>query len=778
MQSNTTRLVSAILVIFTISACGGGGGGDTPAASQNSPPRFTSPTSFTFAENESVSFTLTVSDPDSSSLTISDDAGGDGALFSVNPNTGLVMAITAGSAFDFESPQDVNSDNVYEQNVTLSDGVNRVSATVRVTITNIDEAPVFTSSSVLSLNENTTGPVITVNATDPEGSEVSNYRIVGVEKLGETVNSQRLLDAFALDPQTGVLSVVVGFDAEVEGTTDPITVQIEASDGLNVGGGAVQVNLIDIVARVTSGIRYSGADTVNQLGAYIESVGDIDQDGLEEFWISASVDSQSNENAWLVWGKTIRDDMSDGVGDMRIDQLTANQAIRFVGDNIEQNQRRSRLIARNAGDVDGDGVIDLLIGFVEERSANSVSDIEDGPIAAVIWGDRLGNAARGELNLSSLAPSDGLTLSGLSRFENLQLSVGAGDFDGDGRSDLVVGSPFKNQARVIFGSALNRGTEDVNLGTASANTVLLIQSISNAGSGPVIQQIGYHVTAIGDLDGDGYPELAISGEGLSPSLEAGVYIVASQVIGDAKAISNTLDLLSPLVAPNVVEMLGQNTSIIGISASGDIDGDGLPELVLAHQGINGSTQVASIIYGATIANALATGEDPSLVFSLASQGVMIFVEEQSFSQTVGTKISAKTMASFTGGLGDELLIGLAGDSPLGRNEAGALFLLPDTAITSLSSPSLSFAVNNLPSSLGRKLLGFTVGAQLGGLVFTADLDGDGIPDLSMSSITAQPQGQGQSLGAYFMLPGTSLLEAFEQDSASFDMAKALSNESP
>lgn len=777
MQFKYALFLSAILGIVIVSGCGGGGT-DTTSSPQNAPPRFSSATSYTFAENETVSFTLSVSDSDSLSLTISDDAGGDGALFSVNPNTGLVIATSTNGVFDFESPQDLNRDNIYEQNVTLFDGVNRVSTTIKVTITNVDEAPVFTNPSTVSLNENKTGPVISLSAVDPEGSLVTNYRIVGVEKLGETINSQRLLDAFYLDPVTAVLSVVIPFDAETEGTTDPITVQVEASDGVNFGGGTVQFNIIDLDARVISGIRYSGTDTVNQLGEYTESVGDIDQDGLEDFWVSASIDSMGRENAWLVWGKTIREEMSDGFGDMRIDQLTGSQAIRFSNDIRGQNQRTSRLIARSAGDVNGDGVQDLLVGFVEERNANSVADIEDGPIAALVWGDKLRNITTGQFNLVSMTPLEGINIVGVSRMENIQLSIDAGDFDGDGRSDLVLGTPTKNQVRMIYGSALNKGNVMLNLNTADSSTALLIQSINTMGSGPVIQQIGFHVTVAGDLDADGYPELAISGAGLLPSLESGIYVVASQVFRDAKGVADNINVLAPSVTDYVVEMIGQNTSIIGMTALGDVDGDGLPELILAHEGNNGSTQIVSLVYGSTLSNALARKEDPSLIFTNADEGLMIFLEDQIFSQTVGTRISARTMPSFTGGAGDELLIGLAGDSPLGRNEAGAFIVLQDSALTELSSPILSFSVSSVPISLGRKLAGFTANAQLGAVAFATDLDGDGVTDLSMSSIAAQPQGPSQSVGAFFMLPGTSLVNAFEQSNATFDMASGLSNETP
>ena len=765
------------LGVFFLTACGGGGGGgDTaaPPANNNQPPSFTGATSFTFAENEAVSFTLTVTDPDSATITITDDAVGDGALFVLDASSGTVTANTATGAFDFENPQDTDSDNVYEQNITLSDGTNTVTETITVTITDVDEAPVFTNATQLPLNENQTGVVITYTAVDPEGAAVSDYTISQVEKLGEVVNAQRLLDAFSINPVSGELSVVIPFDAEVEGTQDAIRVTVEASDGNLVGSSTVAIQLVDLPGQVVDGIRYTGVDSISPLGAFTETVGDIDQDGLQDLWIAERPGGDGQEAAYLVWGSTIRDELIDGAGDLSIADLSAGQFIRFTNDTLLNVERRSIIVATGAGDVDGDGVPDLLVGLDEQR--DTLDDVPDGPLAFVVWGSQIAANTSGEIALQTLAAADGIRLEGVSRMENRQLSMAAGDYDGDGRSDLLFGSPQKNRARIIFGDALNPGTAAFDIGTATASQALLVQSVNTTFN--VIQQIGAHVATGADWDGDGRSDLVITGQGLEPTLQDGVYVLSSQVVVDTKGVSSEINLLDPANLDSVLEMLGQDAAITDVSVGGDVDNDGLDDLAIGHLGNFNVPLVATLLYATTLSDAFTNGTDPSLVIAAASQGVNVEVTGQGFTQTLGAEISVDIVANQSASPGAELMIGLADDSPLNRDSAGSITLLDDAAITTSPSPVVSYAFDTFPDTLGRQLQGLAANSRVGGNVFMADVDGDGIEDLCTASTTAGiPEGAGTT-GAFYLLPGTVLSTVFGDSAATYDLARSLDNETP
>lgn len=792
MGDGMQRLLIIFSVLF-LASCGGGGGGSTPApapnpgsggGNANTPPSFSSATSFSFNENEFVEFTLTVSDPDSGdTVTITDDTSGDGALFTVDVNTGRVIANTASGGFDFENPQDTNGDNVYEQDITLSDGTATITETISISIANVDEGPVFTSPPILDLNENVAGVVYTFTAEDPEGvGTVSDYRIFEVTKLGEVVNSDRLLAAFSINEQSGELTVNTAFDAEVEGTQNPFVISVEASDGTVTTVGALTINLIDIPARVTSGLRFTGTENSKVLGTYSSKVGDIDGDGLEEVWITQEIIEQDNpvlETAYLVWGSTIQAELAGGVADFNIDDLTADQVVIFTNDDPALETRRSSLEAISADDIDGDGVIDLLIQFKETRELNAVEDIADGPLAAVIWGSTINSISTGSFDLSALGTDEGVFLTGLTRQDNINTSAVAADVDGDGRSDIVIGTPFRNEVKIIYGSSIANSTGVFNIFDALLDPNLMLTVRSETPGSAIIQGIGMHVTSIADLDTDGHPELVISGDGLEPVFNEGVYILSSQAISAAKGTDFNLNLLDPAISENVVEMLGGDDSrIIGLSTSGDVDGDGLDDLAIAHNGNFAQNKTATLVYGSTIQSSLPGSESASLLFTDPGLGVNINVNDQIFTQNTDARVRVSLVPNLTENGGADLLIGLPDDSPLGREMAGSVTVISKASFEFATTALIEYSNDDFPPALGRKFLGPLAGAQIGAHAFAEDLNGDTNIDLAMASPTAGVDTVFGNTGAFLILHGNDFIGAFGDTSGSFDMAMTLNNESP
>lgn len=103
----------------------------------DSPPVFTSPSSFTIDENTTAVGTVTTSDPDvGGSRTYSIVGGDDSSLFSIDSLTG---ALTFDSAPDYELPGDANGDNDYLVTVRASDGVNTADQNITVTVEDVSE---------------------------------------------------------------------------------------------------------------------------------------------------------------------------------------------------------------------------------------------------------------------------------------------------------------------------------------------------------------------------------------------------------------------------------------------------------------------------------------------------------------------------------------------------------------------------------------------------------------------------------------------------------------
>ena len=131
------------IATLTIAACGGGGGGGGSdyggggggggGGYGNTPPTITNSTSsYSAVENQTGAFLVTATDSDGDALTYSITSGADSSLFSIN-TTGSVSFNTAP---DFEVPGDSNADNVYELEVSVSDGTASDSQAFTVTVTN------------------------------------------------------------------------------------------------------------------------------------------------------------------------------------------------------------------------------------------------------------------------------------------------------------------------------------------------------------------------------------------------------------------------------------------------------------------------------------------------------------------------------------------------------------------------------------------------------------------------------------------------------------------
>ncbi|MEO0575302.1 MAG: hypothetical protein AAF004_07555 [Pseudomonadota bacterium] len=773
------RQLAGVCCVLSVVACGGGGGGGAPASggggTTNSAPRFTSATELTFSETEEVRFAAEVTDADGDTVTVTIGNTGDGGLFVLDTASGFISANTPGSLLDFENPQDINTDNVYEQEVSLSDGTATVMQTIRVTITNVDEPPEFSMLGTVPLNENATGPLVTFVAMDPEGAPVTDYTITEVSKLGETVNSDRLLAAFSIDPTTGELTVETAFDADVEGTQDQISVAVSASDGAQTGFGSVSIQLVDLPARVISGVRISGDSVNTPIARSMSQAGDVDGDGSDEILVSEQVDNTLLETAYLIYGSTIRAEMSDGAGDVTIDTLTPQQALVLNNDDRSSVDRQSRLSAAPACDVDGDGTPDLLIVFNEIRTSG-IGDAIDGPLAAIVWGDFIATQPDGPLDLTALTEPQGVLIGGLPRRANVDATLVTGDFDGDDSCDLLFGTQSVNAAYIVFGQAITRGA-DFDIANAGVGEALQLQS--NLTQQAIIQQIGGHVASSQGWDSSTTDAVVVSGAGLEPNLEDGVFIVSGDAINSARQVATVFNVSDSTNAAAIVAMsAGADIAIVGVNAGADISGDGIDDLAVAYRGNFQNEKVASVTFSERIIDALANGSDPSLVPASVVDGREVFITGQITSQTIDDPASTSVLVPSFGTNGATWLVGLGGDSALGRNLSGSVFAFASAPLQAQLDPAISFAVDSFSSDFGRQIVGFQPNARVGAQLFSSDIDLDGAADVIFGSEGIGMQDQFGNSGGVLFVPGTVIDAAFAAAEATLDLASSVIGEVP
>lgn len=216
------------------------------------------------------------------------------------------------------------------------------------------------------------------------------------------------------------------------------------------------------------------------------------------------------------------------------------------------------------GDFNGDGIQDLLIGA--PFTANDMG------AAYVIFGRNTGFP--NPLSLSSLNGTNGFTINGTGG--NFGYAVAAGDINGDGKTDIAVGAPWKGgggSTYVIFGHNGAWGaTYDITALTGSDG--FRIDGPAGALSGEGL--------AVGDINADGKAELVIGMPGMN-TMEGAVAVV----FGKAAGWGATADIFTIAQGNTGYYFTGTggNNANVGISAAvGDVTGDGIGDLVIGSYG--------------------------------------------------------------------------------------------------------------------------------------------------------------------------------------------------
>jgi fibronectin type 3 domain-containing protein len=460
----------------------------------------------------------------------------------------------------------------------------------------------------------------------------------------------------------------VAIGAENAGT--PVPCPVEFGTATDCPHGEVRVvfgsaNLPGTFELADADFVITGANPGDRLGTAVANAGDLDGDGTADLVIGARQADRiyppptNTGNEGRVYVFFSRSSYTSPV--------TVNDADLIIGGPSLGGEAGSYLATD--GDLNGDGLVDLVIGAPKANGGNGA--------VYVLFGRASWAACRTAPCALDLATDADVTIIGYRNAQFDQAAPGAGrvatggDFNGDGLSDLAIGaSGFSPLGRAAAGATF------VVLGRPTFPLVIDLQTaadmkIYGATAG---DQFGSAASIAGDVDGDGFADLVLGAQQGDPSgrTEAGrVYVLKGSGSYTGCQTTPCVIDLSATAADLVVNGIAPGDQLAKANAldtAGDVDGDGLDDIVIgALFGDPASRTNAGQAYAVFGRNPLPSTIELATQADVTMNGILPG-DTAGYSVSSGMSIKGRGCSS-----GSDILIGADGSDPGGRLDAGQTY---------------------------------------------------------------------------------------------------------
>lgn len=368
----------------------------------------------------------------------------------------------------------------------------------------------------------------------------------------------------------------------------------------------------------------NGNSRYNQIGTFVNYIGDFNKDGYDDIGLVYNLYNTQKSVITQCYYNVIYGNNSYN-SNINLGSLNINEGVNIY---INSTNYPCGQIA-GAGDVNGDGYKDILIGF----GYNGYSYL--------VYGAEQLNS----IDLSKLSLNQGIKIYGnysASIYNGITPAIvnSAGDLDKDGYDDFIIGMPASGYLKtpattysyVIYGS---NSLSNINLNNLTPGEATIIYQYLATSSAEYYDFFSASVSSVGDTNKDGYNDIAISTQGSYASGPVVYVLHGSNLFSRPYKIEvNTLTSSQGYIISLVTN---GNPGSVTVTKAGDFNGDSIDDILIGYPsekntGTNYCCNGAVYIIYGSLYNANITVSDMSI-----TEGLIIYSSsEASFGFSVSS----------------------------------------------------------------------------------------------------------------------------------------------